>query len=190
MSIELAATEATPCYLQASCWSPCSSPCGSLTPPRWPSWCPLWTPSLESCSVTRRLRAGDPNTTRDSGTCCCWPAPGQLTSAPLGSSSVSRDSHCDTWPWWLSSGTPANLVVLNTLDADYGHGHPLSFASWMAFSVPLMLLNTFLAWGYFSIIIRKSSKITFNWKGSKRNRMSIHRLCRYLHLSTLFWTSS
>ena len=53
-----------------------------------------------------------------------------------------------------SSGTPANLVVLDILDADYGPGHPLSFASWMVFCVPLMLLNIFLAWGYFSIIIR------------------------------------
>ena len=71
----------------------------------------------------------------------------------------------------MSSGTPANLVVLNTLDADYGPGHPLSFASWMAFSVPLMLVNTFLAWGYFSIIIRKRFKIsiTLSRKGSKRN---------------------
>ena len=31
-----------------------------------------------------------------------------------------------------------------------------------------MLLNTFLAWGYFSIIIRKSSKITLSRKGRKK----------------------
>merc|ERR1719431_1329245 len=45
------------------------------------------------------------------------------------------------------TGSPPNLVVLQTLNDDYGDGNaPLSYASWMAFCVPLMLLNTLLAW--------------------------------------------
>jgi len=45
------------------------------------------------------------------------------------------------------TGSPPNLVVLSTLNKDYGDGlAPLSYASWMAFCVPLMLVNTFLAW--------------------------------------------
>jgi len=45
------------------------------------------------------------------------------------------------------TGSPPNLVVLSTLNKDYGDGNaPLSYASWMAFCVPLMLVNTFLAW--------------------------------------------
>ena len=45
------------------------------------------------------------------------------------------------------TGTPPNLVVLSTLDTDYGSGdHPMSYATWMAFCVPLMLVNTVIAW--------------------------------------------
>ena len=45
------------------------------------------------------------------------------------------------------TGTPPNLVVLSTLDTDYGSGgHPMSYATWMAFCVPLMLVNTLIAW--------------------------------------------
>ena len=45
------------------------------------------------------------------------------------------------------TGSPPNLVVLSTLNKDYGEGMaPLSYASWMAFCVPLMILNVFIAW--------------------------------------------
>ena len=55
------------------------------------------------------------------------------------------------------TGTPPNLVVLGTLESDYGSKggkHPLSYATWMAFSVPLMLLNTVIAWTAILIIQR------------------------------------
>merc|ERR1719410_1633729 len=53
------------------------------------------------------------------------------------------------------TGTPPNLVVLSTLDNDYGSGdHPMSYATWMAFCVPLMLVNTVIAWLMILIIQR------------------------------------
>jgi len=56
------------------------------------------------------------------------------------------------------TGSPPNLVVLQTLNSDYGDGKaPLSYASWMAFCVPLMLVNTFLAWIWILILQRLSS---------------------------------
>jgi len=57
------------------------------------------------------------------------------------------------------TGTPPNLVVLSTLESDYGSRggrHPLSYASWMGFAVPLMLLNTVLAWLVILVIQRLS----------------------------------
>jgi len=51
------------------------------------------------------------------------------------------------------TGSPPNLVVLSTLNKDYGDGKaPLSYASWMAFCVPLMLVNCFLAWVWIMIL--------------------------------------
>jgi len=55
------------------------------------------------------------------------------------------------------TGTPPNLVVLSTLDKDYGSKggkHPMSYASWMAFCVPLMLVNTVIAWLMIIVIER------------------------------------
>ena len=76
------------------------------------------------------------------------------------------------------TGTPANLVVLSTLEADYGSGyeniiynihdiyniyniynvprsgHPLSYASWMGWAVPLMVVNTSLAWLLLCTLLR------------------------------------
>ena len=43
------------------------------------------------------------------------------------------------------TGSPPNLVVLSVLNKDYGEGKaPLSYATWMAFCVPLMVLNVIL----------------------------------------------
>ena len=50
-------------------------------------------------------------------------------------------------------------MVLSTLESDYGSRggrHPLSYASWMGFAVPLMLLNTVLAWLVILVIQRLS----------------------------------
>jgi len=64
------------------------------------------------------------------------------------------------------TGSPPNLVVLQTLNKDYGEGAaPLSYASWMAFCVPLMLLNTLLAWGWILILQRIYSG---NWGNRSR----------------------
>jgi len=51
------------------------------------------------------------------------------------------------------TGSPPNLVVLSTLNEDYGDDQaPLSYASWMAFCIPLMLVNTFLAWLWIMVL--------------------------------------
>ena len=43
------------------------------------------------------------------------------------------------------TGSPPNLVVLSVLNKDYGEGKaPLSYATWMAFCIPLMILNVLL----------------------------------------------
>ena len=44
--------------------------------------------------------------------------------------------------------------MLSTLNDDFGSGHPLSYATWMAFCVPLMLLNTVIAWLAILLIMR------------------------------------
>merc|ERR1712106_325366 len=57
------------------------------------------------------------------------------------------------------TGSPPNLVVLSTLNKDYGEGiAPLSYASWMAFCVPLMVLNCFLAWLWILVLQKIQSK--------------------------------
>jgi sodium-dependent dicarboxylate transporter 2/3/5 len=51
------------------------------------------------------------------------------------------------------TGSPPNLVVLNVLNNIYGEGvAPLSYASWMGFCVPLMLVNVLLAWGWILLL--------------------------------------
>ena len=68
-------------------------------------------------------------------------------------------SYSNSYLFHLAAGTPPNLVVLSTLESDYGSRggrHPLSYASWMGFAVPLMLLNTLVAWLVILVIQRLS----------------------------------
>jgi len=44
------------------------------------------------------------------------------------------------------TGSPPNLVVPDTLSKMFGPNTGLTFASWMAFAIPIMLVNTVLAW--------------------------------------------
>jgi len=46
------------------------------------------------------------------------------------------------------TGSPPNLVVLSSINDMFGEQNksPLTYASWMGFVIPLMLVNTFLAW--------------------------------------------
>merc|ERR1719341_1428232 len=44
------------------------------------------------------------------------------------------------------TGSPPNLVVPDTLIQRFGDGTGLTFASWMAFAIPVMLVNLVLAW--------------------------------------------
>ena len=38
-------------------------------------------------------------------------------------------------------GTPPNLVVPDVLDKKFGGGTGLTFASWMAFAIPVMMVG-------------------------------------------------
>lgn len=44
------------------------------------------------------------------------------------------------------TGSPPNLVVPDTLITRFGDATGLTFASWMAFAIPVMLVNLILAW--------------------------------------------
>jgi len=44
------------------------------------------------------------------------------------------------------TGTPPNLVAPDILQKKFGDGTGLTFASWMAFSIPVMIVNIILAW--------------------------------------------
>jgi len=44
------------------------------------------------------------------------------------------------------TGSPPNLVVPDTLNQMFGPNTGLTFASWMAFAIPVMLVNAILAW--------------------------------------------
>ena len=68
--------------------------------------------------------------------------------------------------------------MLSTLEADYGAGHPLSYATWMAFTVPLMLVNTLVAWGLFCVITRFVSKSKANRDGEKEKQIEKVLLAR------------
>ena len=74
-------------------------------------------------------------------------------------------------------------MVLSTLEDDYGAGHPLSYATWMAFTVPLMLVNTLLAWGLFCVLIRFVTKSTGNQDGDKEKRIETVLLARCYYYS-------
>ena len=44
------------------------------------------------------------------------------------------------------TGTPPNLVAPDILMKKFGEGTGLTFASWMAFAIPVMIVNIILAW--------------------------------------------
>lgn len=52
------------------------------------------------------------------------------------------------------TGSPPNLVVPDSLDKLFGSSTGLTFASWMAFAIPAMLVNLFLAWFWLQRLMR------------------------------------
>ena len=52
------------------------------------------------------------------------------------------------------TGSPPNLVVPDVLKTNFGDETGLTFASWMAFAIPVMLLNTILAWIWLLLLQR------------------------------------
>ena len=69
--------------------------------------------------------------------------------------------------------------MLSTLEDDFGAGHPLSYATWLAFTVPLMLLNTLMAWGLFCVILRCVSKSQAKKDDEKEKRIEKVLLARF-----------
>eukprot|EP00092_Neocalanus_flemingeri_P006840 GFUD01007385.1.p1 GENE.GFUD01007385.1~~GFUD01007385.1.p1 ORF type:complete len:728 (-),score=94.80 GFUD01007385.1:163-2346(-) len=50
------------------------------------------------------------------------------------------------------TGSPPNLVVPDVLISSFGQGTGLTFASWMAFAIPVMLVNVILAWLWLQLL--------------------------------------
>ena len=97
-------------------------------------------------------------------------------------------------------------MVLSTLDNDYSSEHPLSYATWMAFAVPLMVLNTLLVWVVLQVFLRISvgpdktneddqAKImgVITDKKEKLGKISMHEIqviCLFLTLIFLWFFQS
>jgi len=60
------------------------------------------------------------------------------------------------------TGSPPNLVVPQVLENRFGDSTGLTFASWMAFAVPLMSINLILSWIWLSYL---------GWKENKRYQL-------------------
>ena len=52
----------------------------------------------------------------------------------------------------MITGSPPNLVVPDVLISSFGQNTGLTFASWMAFAIPVMLVNTVLAWLWLQLL--------------------------------------
>ena len=50
------------------------------------------------------------------------------------------------------TGSPPNLVVPQVMENRFGDNTGLTFASWMAFAVPVMLVNLIISWAWISFI--------------------------------------
>ena len=48
----------------------------------------------------------------------------------------------------LVTGSPPNLVVPDSLNKKFGPDTGLTFASWMAFAIPCMMVCTIIAWAW------------------------------------------
>ncbi|CAG0897895.1 unnamed protein product [Darwinula stevensoni] len=51
-------------------------------------------------------------------------------------------------------GSPTNLVFKALVDKLYGSDAGLNYATWMAFNVPGMLINVFIAWNWLQCVVR------------------------------------
>ena len=63
------------------------------------------------------------------------------------------------------TGSPPNLVVPDVLGQNFGPDTGLTFASWMAFAIPLMLVNNIIAWVW--LLFLQKWKLGGNGKKSK-----------------------
>ena len=63
------------------------------------------------------------------------------------------------------TGSPPNLVVPDVLTKNFGPGNGLSFATWMAFTCPVMILNVILAWAW----LQRLQTLYPGWENSPRS---------------------
>ena len=79
------------------------------------------------------------------------------------------------------TGTGPNLVLKGMLSTLFGNQTPINFASWMAFAVPLMLVNLLQTWMwlqlYFMGVPWKKNKVGF-WLETARRRAEIGRVLK------------
>jgi len=60
------------------------------------------------------------------------------------------------------TGSPPNLVVPQVMENRFGDNTGLTFASWMAFAVPVMLVNLIISWAWISFI---------GWRQERQHRI-------------------
>ncbi|KAK2714010.1 hypothetical protein QYM36_008568 [Artemia franciscana] len=65
------------------------------------------------------------------------------------------------------TGTPPNLAMKATLNSLYPEQTDMNFATWMAFNVPGMLINVFIAWIWLQLLF-----IGFDWKAERENKQA------------------
>uniref|UniRef100_A0A915IKS2 Uncharacterized protein n=1 Tax=Romanomermis culicivorax TaxID=13658 RepID=A0A915IKS2_ROMCU len=95
------------------------------------------------------------------------------------------------------TGTGPNIVLTNTLNDEYANQNRITFASWMVFAVPAMLVCLVLAWFWLLIMFLGSRSLLnmFSWKQSKNDGISELFQHKYQELgkmsfaekSVLFW---
>jgi di/tricarboxylate transporter len=74
------------------------------------------------------------------------------------------------------TGSPPNLVVPDTLSKMFGPNTGLTFASWMAFAIPIMLVNSVLAW----LWLQQVQKWELRGKSQPRTKAQEERAMRVI----------
>eukprot|EP00094_Tigriopus_californicus_P006409 TCALIF_06173-PA protein Name:"Similar to SLC13A3 Solute carrier family 13 member 3 (Homo sapiens)" AED:0.13 eAED:0.13 QI:20/0.83/0.57/1/0.66/0.57/7/149/576 len=95
------------------------------------------------------------------------------------------------------TGSPSNLVVYGVVETIFGKDTGLNFATWMATSVPAMVINIIIAWAWLQIVYlptmscRKSSQLTpitsANQGESSKNGQSTQESKRVQQLGPISW---
>ena len=74
------------------------------------------------------------------------------------------------------TGSPPNLVVPEVMER-FGDSHGLTFASWMAFAVPVMCVNLIISWLWISFI---------GWRQERQHRIPGNCFLLFYHFLKSF----